>query len=78
MSNHKIPCVVCGGLILPDTAERTGGKCMPCFQGSDRNSNPSAYALRNGCLIWLTGMAVVIVVAVALRFIMMWIRMLLF
>jgi len=26
----KIPCSKCGGLILPITAEKTGGICMPC------------------------------------------------
>jgi len=29
----KIPCTKCGALILPATAERTGGICMPCKQG---------------------------------------------
>lgn len=26
----KIPCVKCGVLILPSTAEKTGGSCMSC------------------------------------------------
>ena len=25
-------CVLCGERILPETAERTGGRCMPCLQ----------------------------------------------
>lgn len=29
----KIPCVACGTLILPSTAEKTGGVCMPCSKG---------------------------------------------
>jgi hypothetical protein len=28
---QKVPCSKCGALILPVTAERTGGLCMPCF-----------------------------------------------
>ena len=28
----KIPCSVCNTLILPRTAEKTGGKCMPCYK----------------------------------------------
>lgn len=30
----KIPCEKCGTLILPDTAQRTGGLCMPCKSGT--------------------------------------------
>jgi len=30
---HKIPCIECGALILPTTADTTGGKCMACKQG---------------------------------------------
>jgi hypothetical protein len=30
----KLPCRECGELILPFTAERTGGLCMPCKQGT--------------------------------------------
>src|SRR5712692_334277 len=26
----KIPCTRCGAMILPATAEQTGGLCMPC------------------------------------------------
>jgi hypothetical protein len=26
----KIPCIKCGVLILPSTAEKTGGSCMSC------------------------------------------------
>lgn len=31
----KIPCFICGALILPETAKRTDGKCMPCFNDKD-------------------------------------------
>ncbi|MCC5849529.1 MAG: DUF4375 domain-containing protein [Verrucomicrobia bacterium] len=31
---EKIPCTKCGALILPETAERTEGLCMPCKQGN--------------------------------------------
>lgn len=27
----RVSCKLCDALILPTTAERTGGKCMPCF-----------------------------------------------
>jgi DNA-directed RNA polymerase subunit M/transcription elongation factor TFIIS len=30
---NKIPCEKCGALILPTTAESTGGVCMACKQG---------------------------------------------
>jgi hypothetical protein len=30
----KQPCSVCGVLILPRTAQRTGGLCMPCSTGN--------------------------------------------
>lgn len=30
----KIPCTCCGVLILPATAGRTGGLCMPCNNGT--------------------------------------------
>jgi hypothetical protein len=30
---QKIPCTECGALILPATADATGGKCMACQQG---------------------------------------------
>lgn len=30
---EKIPCKDCGALILPVTAENTGGICMACKQG---------------------------------------------
>jgi hypothetical protein len=29
----KIPCTTCGAQILPSTAARTGGVCMPCNAG---------------------------------------------
>lgn len=40
----KIPCVNCGVLILPSTAEKTGGSCMPC--SSDSNNSKIAKANR--------------------------------
>lgn len=30
---EKIPCTECGVVVLPGTAERTGGLCMPCKNG---------------------------------------------
>ena len=39
--NEKIPCVKCGAMILPATAERTGGVCMPCNQGIRQNIEAS-------------------------------------
>jgi hypothetical protein len=30
---EKLPCNSCGELILPSTAQRTGGLCMPCKTG---------------------------------------------
>ena len=35
--NDKLPCSKCGALILPATAARTGGLCMPCKQGNREN-----------------------------------------
>lgn len=32
--SEKIPCTGCGAAILPSTAERTGGQCMPCKNGT--------------------------------------------
>ncbi len=29
---EKIPCKICGSMILPSTSEKTGGYCMPCFR----------------------------------------------
>lgn len=40
----KIPCHSCEALILPATAERTGGLCMPCFQEAQANSEPEEEA----------------------------------
>ncbi len=31
--SDKIPCTKCGAMILPATAARTGGLCMPCKSG---------------------------------------------
>lgn len=42
----KIPCNVCGAFVLPDTAERTGGKCMPCSQGKEPAADRSLGALK--------------------------------
>lgn len=33
----KVPCSKCGAMILPATAEATGGVCMPCKQGNREN-----------------------------------------
>ncbi|HEX8612415.1 MAG TPA: DUF4375 domain-containing protein [Telluria sp.] len=30
---ERVPCIECGVAILPSTAERTGGLCMPCKGG---------------------------------------------
>jgi hypothetical protein len=30
---ERVPCAECGALILPSTAEETGGLCMPCKGG---------------------------------------------
>lgn len=32
--SEKIPCAECQALVLPSTAERTGGLCMPCKNGN--------------------------------------------
>lgn len=34
---EKIPCTKCEALVLPSTAERTGGLCMPCKSGNREN-----------------------------------------
>lgn len=33
----RLPCKTCGESILPSTAERTGGVCMPCQSGYRKN-----------------------------------------
>ncbi len=39
---QKVPCRKCGAMILPVTAERTGGLCMVCKMGrTRRQSEPS-------------------------------------
>jgi hypothetical protein len=38
---EKIPCNECGALILPATAESTGGICMACKQGIRRSIDAS-------------------------------------
>lgn len=37
----KVPCKECGALILPVTAERTGGVCMACKSGIRKNIEAS-------------------------------------
>ena len=34
---EKVPCKTCGAMILPTTAEKNGGLCMPCKQGNREN-----------------------------------------
>lgn len=31
---EKIPCTTCGAMIVPDTARKNGGRCMPCLRGT--------------------------------------------
>jgi len=31
--NNRVPCIRCGVLILPTTADKTGGLCKPCSGG---------------------------------------------
>jgi len=35
--SDKIPCLECEALVLPSTAERTGGLCMPCKNGTRKS-----------------------------------------
>jgi hypothetical protein len=37
--SDKIPCTDCGAMVLPGTAERTGGFCMPCKNGTRESMN---------------------------------------
>jgi len=37
----RVPCTSCGAEILVDTAERTGGLCMPCKGGYRKNIEAS-------------------------------------
>src|SRR5262249_55419030 len=39
---QKIPCSKCGAMILPATAEKTGGLCMPCTREPGSFSPPPA------------------------------------
>jgi hypothetical protein len=39
---RKVPCKRCGTLILPSTAQKTGGYCMPCFSGSRTERNDTS------------------------------------
>lgn len=34
--NEKVSCEKCGAMILPGTAKKTSGVCMPCFKGKTR------------------------------------------
>jgi hypothetical protein len=34
---EKVKCNDCGALVLPDTANRTGGLCMPCKNGTRKS-----------------------------------------
>jgi hypothetical protein len=45
VSTERIPCTKCGAMILPATANSTGGICMPCKSGT-RGSIEAAKALR--------------------------------
>lgn len=36
----KLPCNDCGAPILPPTAARTGGLCMPCFNRNEYSRSP--------------------------------------
>ena len=38
--NNKIPCKECGKMILPATADKTGGYCMPCNKKFNVNDEP--------------------------------------
>lgn len=38
----KVPCSECGALILPTTAESTGGVCMACKQGIRKSMETSS------------------------------------
>jgi len=35
--SDKVPCKECNALVLPSTAERTGGLCMPCKNGTRKS-----------------------------------------
>jgi Domain of unknown function (DUF4375) len=37
----RVPCSACGAAILPSTAEKTGGLCMPCKGGYRKNIEES-------------------------------------
>ncbi len=39
--SSKVPCGECGKLILPTTAERNSGKCIPCAKGYRANIEAS-------------------------------------
>lgn len=35
--SDKVPCIECGAMILPNTVQRTGGRCMPCKNGTRKS-----------------------------------------
>jgi hypothetical protein len=41
LQEEKVPCPECGVLILPATATKTGGLCMPCKNGIRQNIEES-------------------------------------
>ena len=43
----KIPCSDCGVLILQETAERNGGRCMPCRSGTRAQIEASKIAAKS-------------------------------
>lgn len=67
MSEQKIPCSTCGTEILAQTAERTGGQCMPCAgqraPGGKKTTSPKG-SKGDDTLAWLAviGIAAVILI----------------
>lgn len=45
----KIPCSTCSTLIMPDTAARTGGLCMPCKLGTRAEIEAAKVAMKRLC-----------------------------
>ena len=39
-TGEKLPCKKCGGMILPITAKKTRGLCMPCATGRRQQTSP--------------------------------------
>ncbi len=54
---QKVPCKQCGVMILPATADKTGGLCMPCYKKVDQVEHQSSP-------IWkvLFGLVIVVVI----------------